>query len=147
MPFAYTRTLAVAAMCIATLYNCEQSSREANNSEQRAHPRNAGAQDVDSLPPECAGAAPYRYDDKGIVPPTVRHGGRFQPATSSDPRHVVVMEVIVRRDGRPCAAAVIRDGARSRREYVDDVLQWEFIPARRGGAAVDVHTVVGVDDR
>lgn len=96
------------------------------------------------------GGGPYR-PGAGIVPPSLRR--EVQPLYTEEARRravegEVLLEVVVRADGRVGSIRVLRDlGAGLGERAADAVRQWEFEPARRHGTPVDVLVEVAVEFR
>ncbi len=96
------------------------------------------------------GGGPYR-PGSGITPPALER--EVKPIYSDEGRRGgvegdVVMEVVVRSDGRVGSVRVLRGlGAGLDQRAADAVRQWLFSPARRHGTPVDVLVEVAVEFR
>jgi TonB family protein len=97
-----------------------------------------------------AGGGPYRAGS-GISAPQLLH--EVKPDYTEEARRRslsgdVVLEIIVRSDGRVGSVRVIQGlGAGLDQRAVDAVRQWRFSPARRLGTPVDVVVEVAVEFR
>ena len=96
------------------------------------------------------GGGPYR-PGSGIEPPELLH--EVKPDYTEDARRRnltgdVVLEIVVRSDGRVGAVRIVRGlGGGLDQRAVDAVRQWRFSPARRSGTPVDVAVEVAVEFR
>ena len=96
------------------------------------------------------GGGPYR-PGSGITAPTILQ--EVKPDYTEDARRRslsgdVVLEIVVRSDGRVGAVRIVQGlGAGLDQRAVDAVRQWRFSPARRFGTPVDVLVEVAVEFR
>lgn len=96
------------------------------------------------------GGGPYR-PGSGVAPPALRR--EVKPIYTEDGRRRgvegdVLMEVIVRADGRVGTVRIVRGiGAGLDQRAAEAVRQWEFSPATRFGRPVDVLVEVAVEFR
>jgi TonB family protein len=94
------------------------------------------------------GGGPYQ-PGSGIEPPTLVREVRASYTAEARRQAIegeVVLEVVVRRDGRVGNVRVMRGlGAGLDQKAIDAVRQWHFTPARRQGAPVDVVVTVSVE--
>jgi TonB family protein len=96
------------------------------------------------------GGGPYR-PGSGITAPSIVH--EVKPDYTDEARRRslsgdVVLEIVVRSDGRVGAVRVLQGlGAGLDQRAVDAVRQWRFAPARRFGTPVDVLVEVAVEFR
>jgi periplasmic protein TonB len=96
------------------------------------------------------GGGPYR-PGSGITPPELVHEVRPDYTEEARRRSLageVVLEIVVKSDGRVGAVRIVRGlGAGLDQRAVDAVRQWRFSPARRLGTPVDVMVEVAVEFR
>jgi protein TonB len=94
------------------------------------------------------GGGPYR-PGSGIEPPRILH--EVKADYSEEARRLritgdVVLEIVVRRDGLVGDVKVLEGlGGGLSERAIQAVRQWQFVPARRLGAAVDVVVEVAVE--
>jgi TonB family protein len=94
------------------------------------------------------GGGPYR-PGSGIEPPRLLREVRATYSEEARQRNLqgeVVLEIVVRRDGRVGDVRVLQGlGAGLDQRAMDAVRQWQFAPARRRGTPVDVLVEVAVE--
>ena len=97
-----------------------------------------------TVPASCSGANPHNFQEPGLQParPTVvgtYEVGEGQPGTAT------LVQIIVRSNGSVCAAQTLQfSGFVYDVAAANDVLLWQFEPARTKGRAVDVNMLLAV---